>query len=89
MMPATRSVFSLCRLPLCVALMGSLACRGGQEPQAFGNFEGEEVLVASQSGGQLKVFTPVEGQKNARGVVVGVVDTVQAALELNQIVAQR
>lgn len=84
-----RFPLSVFRLPLSVLLLGAVGCSSDKQPDAFGNFESEEVSVSAQVGGQLKTFTPVEGQKIAAGVVVGVVDTTQAALELNQIIAQR
>lgn len=65
------------------------ACAKGKDADAFGNFEAEEVTVSSQTAGQLKSFSPVEGQSVPAGAVVGIVDTVQAGLELSQIVAQR
>ena len=65
------------------------ACGKGKDADAFGNFEAEEVTVSAQLGGQLRTFTPIEGQRITRGTIVGVVDTTQAALELNQIIAQR
>ncbi len=69
--------------------LAAFACSKGGDPDAFGNFEAEEVTVAAQLGGQLSTFTPTEGQSIPRGAVVGVVDTTQASLELNQIIAQR
>lgn len=70
-------------------LLLAVACGKNREPDAFGNFEAEEVTVSAQLGGQLRTFLPSEGEKLASGQVVGVVDTTQAALELSQIVAQR
>lgn len=64
-------------------------CGGGNSPDAYGNFEADEVVVSSQAAGQLRVFTPVEGAELAAGAVVGLVDTMQLALERAQIVAQR
>lgn len=84
-----RFALSVFPLPLSVLLVGAIACRSDNEADAFGNFEAEEVAVSAQVGGQLRAFTPVEGERIARGVVVGIVDTTQAGLELSQIIAQR
>ena len=64
-------------------------CSKKSEPDAYGNFEATEVTVSSQASGQLKWFTPAEGAKIGVGVVVGLVDTTQLALERSQGVAQR
>jgi HlyD family secretion protein len=65
------------------------ACNGDTEPDAYGNFEANEVVVSSQASGQLQSFAPAEGMELARGAVVGLVDTTQLGLERQQIVAQR
>ncbi|HEU4747036.1 MAG TPA: hypothetical protein VFS56_00945, partial [Gemmatimonadaceae bacterium] len=53
----------------------ALACGGDDEPDAYGTFEANEVVVSTQVGGQLLSFTPVEGARIPAGAVVGVVDT--------------
>jgi HlyD family secretion protein len=65
------------------------ACRKTAEPDAYGNFEAEEVTVSSQATGELRTFTPIEGTHLDRGAIVGTVDTVQLNLELAQLTAQR
>jgi HlyD family secretion protein len=65
------------------------ACSPKQEPDAYGNFEATEVTVSAQTSGQLLTFTPTEGVRLERGVVVAIVDTIQLALERQQIFAQR
>lgn len=84
---------SLCRALrsiLGVALLiGADACRGGDAPDAYGNFETTEVVVSAEASGQLLWFTPDDGQQLAAGALVGVVDTTRLALERAQILAQR
>jgi HlyD family secretion protein len=65
------------------------ACGGGSEPDAYGNFEANEVSVSAQTSGQLVWFTPTEGAELAAGAVAGLVDTTQLALERAQMIAQR
>ena len=76
-------------LLLLMVFAGAMACRGGKEPDAYGNFEADEVSVSAQTSGQLISFTPVEGTHLLAGAVVGLVDTTQLALERAQMVAQR
>lgn len=65
------------------------ACGDGTEPDAFGNFEAEEVVVAAEASGRLLAMDAVEGRALAAGESVGLVDTTQLALERAQVVAQR
>lgn len=68
---------------------GATACGRGSEPDAYGNFEANEVSVSAQTSGQLVWFTPTEGAQLAAGAVAGLVDTTQLALERAQMIAQR
>ena len=72
-----------------MAAASLLACRENDEPDAYGNFEATEVVVSAQTTGQIQVFTPEEGMRLERGVVVAVIDTTQLALERAQLIAQR
>jgi HlyD family secretion protein len=74
---------------LVVLLLPVLSCGRGDKPDAFGNFEATEVVVSSQTSGQLLWFTPAEGTRLPIGADVGLVDTTQLALERAQVVAQR
>ena len=65
------------------------ACHRGDEPDAYGNFEATEVVVSAESSGQLLWFTPDEGQRLEAGSVVGLIDTVQLALERERILSER
>jgi HlyD family secretion protein len=67
----------------------AIACKGGSEPDAYGTFEANEVVVSAQTTGQLLTFTPVEGAQIARGTVVAIIDTAQLSLEKQQLIAQR
>lgn len=87
---------SLASLPFGAALLRAggmtvliLACSKSDKPDAYGNFEAEEVTVSSQATGELRSFTPVEGTHLEKGVVIGSVDTVQLSLELAQLIAQK
>ena len=77
---------SLVALGMTIAV---IACGKAAKPDAYGNFEAEEVTVSSQATGELRSFTPVEGTHLDRGAVIGAVDTVQLSLELAQLTAQK
>jgi len=76
-------------LLLFTAFVFFTACSRDNEPDAYGTFEAEEVVVSAETTGRLATFTPVEGAQLARGALVAVVDTTQLSLEREQVVAQR
>lgn len=79
---------SVSRVPV-FALAVVAACNRGQKPDAYGNFEADEVVVSAQTTGQLLWFSPTEGSQLHSGDAVALVDTMQLALERKQIMAQR
>ncbi|MDX1741841.1 MAG: HlyD family efflux transporter periplasmic adaptor subunit, partial [Rhodothermales bacterium] len=56
---------------------------------AYGNFEATEIVVSAAATGRILSFDVEEGQNVAHNTVVGVVDTVQLALQKSQLVASR
>ena len=83
LMAAGRGLFLL------LVFATAVSCRRDSQPDAYGNFEADEVSVSAQTSGQLVTFTPTEGMHLAAGAVVGLVDTTQLALERAQMIAQR
>lgn len=75
-------------LPVLALALGA-GCNRGEQPDAYGNFETTEVVVSAETSGQLQWFTPDDGERLDSGALVGVVDTVQLALQRDQMVAQR
>ena len=75
--------------PIVLPLLLLSACGGEPEPDAYGTFEAIEVVVSSQTSGQIHRFTPVEGMRLERGTVVALIDTTQLALERRQLAAER
>lgn len=71
------------------ASLAALGCDRSTEPDAYGNFEGEEVVVSAQVAGPLLSFAAVEGQTLDSGAVVAVIDTTPLVLERRQLSAQR
>jgi HlyD family secretion protein len=64
------------------------ACSNRKENyDASGSFEANEVLVSSQSGGQLLQFNVNEGDSLAQGEIVGVIDSTNLALQKAQVKA--
>ena len=66
-----------------------LACRGAVPPDAYGNFEATEVVVAAQTSGPIQRFAVTEGARLDRGAAVIVIDTTTLVLEREQATAQR
>jgi Multidrug resistance efflux pump len=77
------------RLLILIPMSLLAACNRSRQPDAYGTFEANEVVVSTQATGQLKSFTPTEGARLTRGEIVGLVDTVQLGLQREQLVAQR
>ena len=76
-------------LPLILIAPLIAGCNRDRQPDAYGTFEANEVVVSAEVSGQLLTFTPTEGTALARGTVVALVDTAQLALEREQVEAQR
>jgi HlyD family secretion protein len=78
--------------PIRLAALGAIllltGCGGDPAPDAYGNFEAIEVVVAAQTSGQVREFTPSEGMQLERDAVVALIDTTQLALEQRQLEAQ-
>lgn len=80
------------RIPALAAIAALLllgACRGADAPDAYGNFEAIEVVVAAQSSGPVERFLVSEGQQVAQGAIAAVMDTTALVLDRQQISAQR
>jgi HlyD family secretion protein len=80
--------------PSCITFCTAVAlavvgCHRAATPDAYGNFEANEVSVSSQASGQLLSFTPVEGARLRQGELAGIVDTSQLSLQRAQIIAQQ
>lgn len=71
------------------ALILTSACNTAQTADAYGNFEADEVVVAAETSGPLKVFDVVEGIALSSGQTIGLVDTTQLAFERDQLMSQR
>lgn len=71
------------------AAFGVTACGDGAEPDAYGNFEAVEVVVAAQTSGPVARFDAVEGAPLAAGALAAVIDTTALALDRQQLAAQQ
>ena len=74
---------------LALATLALGACRGDGEPDAYGNFEAEEVVVSAQLAGPILRFDAIEGQSLAADAPVAVIDPLPMILERRQLLAQR
>lgn len=78
--------------PLVAALalgVGAPACQQAEGPDAYGNFEAVEVVVAAQLAGPVTQFTVREGATLGRGAIAAILDTTALVLERQQLAAQR
>jgi HlyD family secretion protein len=72
------------RLPALLSLLVLGACNG-EQPDAYGNFESTEVVVSAEAAGTLIRFDLDEGDEVAMGQVVAQVDTIQMALQSEEL----
>jgi HlyD family secretion protein len=56
---------------------------------AFGNFEAREVIVSAETAGRLLKFDVNEGQELVPGAKIGLVDTTQLSLQMDELNARR
>lgn len=74
---------------LTLIFLAVLAACGEDEPDAYGNFEATEVVVAAEASGRLVSFHPREGARLAAGAVVAQIDTTTLALQRDELVSRR
>ena len=66
------------------------ACSNNKnKPDAYGNFETDEVIVSAENNGKIILTAFKEGEKVTQGTVMAVTDTVNLVLQRNQLIAQR
>lgn len=67
-----------------------VACSNNKtKPDAFGNFETNEVIVSSENNGQIIMTAFDEGEKVREGTVMAIIDTINPILQRNQLSAQK
>lgn len=89
--PSKKAPFSGCVRFSALTIVVLLAGCGSddQRSDAYGDFEATEVLISSEAAGRLLAFDIDEGVELAAGETVGYVDTVQLALQRDQLMANR
>jgi HlyD family secretion protein len=70
------------------AVLLFVAC-GDDEPDAYGNFEAQEITVSAEVGGELRSFTVEEGARIGMGAVVGQIDPTTLELRRDELAAQQ
>jgi len=71
-----------------LGLLGLLSCQsGGEDSDAYGNFEARTITVSSEANGRLLRLEVEEGQRVRAGELMGIVDTTQLHLQRKQIQA--
>jgi len=66
-----------------------LSCSNGEKADGYGNFEATEITVSSEANGKLEFFNLEEGQVLEKGLLVGLVDTLQLYLNKQQLLASK
>jgi HlyD family secretion protein len=75
---------------LIVSVLITYSCnKGDKKADAYGNFEATEIMVSAEGSGTLNEFKVEEGMHLDSGAVAGYIDTVQLALKIEQLKAQR
>ncbi len=82
-------ITNLPTVAVAAALLLLAGCGNGDAPDAYGNFEAVEVVVAAQSSGPVQQFLVAEGEQVALGAITAVMDTTALVLDRQQIAAQR
>ena len=66
------------------------ACnRNGNNADAYGSFEADEIIVSAESNGKLLSFNVEEGMNLKKGEVVGEIDSEAVYLQLKQLMTQK
>jgi HlyD family secretion protein len=85
-----RMKFSKTPWLLALPLLLALGCGNNKDKaDAYGNFEAKIVIVASETAGRLLQFDVEQGEELLPGAPVGLVDTTQVALQLDELAARR
>ena len=75
-------------ITIAILAIALASCGNGKgEPDAYGNFESEEVLVSAQQTGEIMSFQIDEGELIDEGAVVGLIDTVDLHLMRLEVLA--
>jgi len=73
-----------------VILFGILSsCSNGEKADGYGNFEATEITISSEANGKLQYLNVEEGQVLEKGTTIALVDTVQAYLSKQQLLASK
>lgn len=69
-------------------LLSLYSCKNGtKQPDAYGNFEVDEVIVSSQSNGQIKQLNLTEGMSLTKGELLGAIDSTQLVWKKKQLMS--
>jgi len=77
------------RVYIFIVLLLLVACnKSKDQSDAYGNFEAVETTISSEANGKLISLNLEEGQSLKSGLPVGIIDTVDTQLKLEQLEAQ-
>lgn len=68
----------------------AIACNNnGDKSDAYGNFEATEVMVSAMAQGEILSMNIEEGQQLAKGMIIGLIDTIDLSLKKNQLIRSK
>lgn len=66
------------------------ACSNNKtKPDAYGNFETDEVIISSENNGKILLTAFKEGEKVSQGAVMDIIDSANLVLQRSQLIAQK
>ena len=77
------------RIAYLIPLMLLTACSAATEPDAYGTFEAEEVIVSAEANGKILYFNVAEGEVLKADSVVGAIDSMQLFYQRQHLLAQQ
>ena len=77
------------RIAYLIPLMLLTACGAATEPDAYGTFEAEEVIVSAEANGKMLYFNVAEGEVLKANSVVGAIDSMQLFYQRQHLLAQQ
>jgi len=83
-----KTLFKILNISLISIILSS--CNSNSDlADGYGNFEAVETTISAESNGKLLKFSVKEGEVLEKGAVVGYIDTIQLALNIEQLAASK
>ncbi len=74
-------------ISILIIVITLFSCKNGNDrADGYGNFEATEITISAENNGKLLIFNAEEGQTLAKGIFVGLIDTIPLSLKREQLV---